>query len=96
MENIASLQNAITDLHNSKSKWIESVPVKEAFKSQTVWEGVVKVFDLIDHPTAKRCYAWSYAVNSSGKRKYFAVLHEGPVDSPQKAVQAVIVSEHKK
>jgi len=90
-----SLEKAIFDLHGCKSKWIESVPTKETFKGQTVWEGVVQVFDLIDHPTAKRCYAWSYVVDDTGKRKFFAVLHQGPVDSPQNAVKAAIVGEHK-
>ena len=94
--NISGLANAIQKLHSCKSKWIESVPVKEIFKSQTVWEGIVEVFDLIDHPTTKRCYAWSYIMNDTGKRKFFAVLHQGPVDSPQNAVKAAIVSEHKK
>jgi hypothetical protein len=35
------------------------VPVKETFKGSTVWEGIVHVFDLEDHPKATRAYAWS-------------------------------------
>ena len=90
------LKIAVERLHNCKSKWVESFPVKETFEGQTVWDGTVQVFDLIDHPTAKRCYAWSYVVDDSGKRTFFAVLHQGPVDSPENAVKAAIVSEHKK
>lgn len=30
-----------------------------------------------------------------GKRKFVAVLHEGSIDSPEKAVQAAIVKEFK-
>jgi len=86
----------IFDLHECNSKWIESAPVKETFQGETVWEGVVQVFDFIDHPTAKRCYAWSYVVDGTGKRNFFAVLHQGPVDSPQNAVKAAIVSEYNK
>jgi len=92
---INTLIQAIYNLHNCDATWIESVPIKETFKGYTVWEGAVQVFDLIDHPTAKRCYAWSYEKEGSKKRKYIAVLHQGPVDSPQKAVQAAIVSEYK-
>lgn len=88
-------EKAIFDLHGCKSKWIESVPVKEVFQDQTVWEGIVEVFELIGHPKAKKCYAWSYIVDESGKRKFIAVLHEGPVDSPQSAVRALIISEFK-
>jgi hypothetical protein len=82
--------------HGCKSKWLESVPVKETFQGQTVWEGVAEVFELIGHPTAKRCYAWSHLVDESGKRNFVAVLDKGPVDSPEKAVKAYIISEHKK
>jgi hypothetical protein len=51
---------------------------------------------LIDHPTAKKCFAWSYVVDDSGKRKFIAVLHQDPVNLPQDAVKAFIVSEYKK
>ena len=43
------------------------------------------MFDLIGHPTATRCYAWSYAVEGSERRRFVAVLHQRPVDSPEKA-----------
>ena len=55
-------------------------------------DGEVQVFDLIDHPTAQRCYAWSYETDER-KERTLAVLHEGPVDSPRKAVQAAIVRD---
>ena len=35
-------------------------------------------------------------VAHTGKRKFFAVLHQGPVDSPQAAVRAAIVAEFHK
>jgi hypothetical protein len=89
-----NLKKAIFELHGCKSKWLESVPVKETFKGQTVWEGVVQVFELIDHPMAKKCYAWSYEMDS-GKRKFVAVLEDGPVKSPLDAVKAFIVSKHR-
>ena len=92
---IEALEEAILNLHGCKSTWIQSVPVKEVFQGQTVWEGVVQVFELIDHPTAKRCYTWSYVMDESGKRKFIAVLHEGPIDSPKAAVKASIVGEYK-
>ena len=67
----------------------------EKFEGKTVWDGEVHVFDLIDHPTAKRCYAWSHAVEDSDKRRFVAVLHKDPVNTPQKAVRAAIVQEHR-
>ncbi len=93
-DDIGQLKEAIRNLHGCDSTWIESVPVKETFQGQPVWEGTVQVFDLHGHPTAKRCYAWSHASKGS-KRRYVAVLHQGPMDSPKKAVQAAIRQEYR-
>ena len=90
-----SLRRAIRDLHGVESTWLESVPVTENYEGQTVWDGVVEVFELHDHPTATRAYAWSHVQDGTTKRRYVAVLQQGPIDSPQKAVQAAIVAEHK-
>ncbi len=43
------------------------------------------VFDLIGHPTAVTCYAWRVG------SEVIAVLHEGPVKSPENAVRASLV-----
>jgi hypothetical protein len=93
---IKTLQKAILDLHGCKATWVESIPVKEVFEGETAWEGVVRVFDIQGHPKATRCYAWSHALDKSKKRRFFAVLHQGPVDSPQAAVKAMIVDEFRK
>lgn len=92
---LKGLEKAIYDLHSCKPKWVESVPVKEVFDGQLVWDGVVEVFDLQDHPTAKRVYAWSHAIKNSKKRRFYAVLNVPPVDSPEKAVRASIVQDFK-
>ena len=59
-----------------------------------MWDGRVEVFDLIDHPTAERAYAWAHETDE-GRSRFVAVLHEGPVDSPEAAVRAAIVAEHR-
>ena|SRR4030042_7084477 len=92
---IKALKKAILDLHGCKATWIESVPIKEVFEGETVWEGIVQVFE-VDHPKPKLCYAWSHGLDNSKKRRFFAVLHEGLVDSPQAAVKAAVVSEFRK
>jgi len=91
---IEALKEVIRNLHGCEATWVDSVPVKEVFQGQTVWEGVVQVFDLRGHPTAQHCYAWSHAIEGSGKRRFVAVLHQGPVDSPQAAVRAATVQEY--
>lgn len=93
---IKALAKAILDLHGCKARWVKSAPVKELFEGETVWEGIVQVFDLINHPKATRCYAWSHWLDNSKKRRFFAVLHQEPVDSPHAAIRATIVSEFRK
>jgi hypothetical protein len=56
-------------------------------KGQVVWEGEVLIFDLRGHPDATTCYAWEVDKNVT------AVLHQGPVDSPEAAVRASILAE---
>ena len=71
-------------------------PVTKDFEGEVVWDGVVQVFDLIDHPEAKRCYVWSHAVDDSQRRRFVAVLHKPTVGSPQAAVRAAIASEYRR
>jgi len=89
------LKAAIQRMHRSTATLAQSVPVREAFEGKTVWEGVVHVFDLTGHPTATRAYSWSSPIEGSAKRRFFAVLHQPSVDSPQAAVRAAVVTEQR-
>ena len=71
------------------------MPVRETFQGEVVWEGVVHVFDLVEHPTATRAYAWSSPIEGSEKRRFFAVLHIDRINSPIEAVRAAIVAENR-
>jgi hypothetical protein len=90
------LEQAVGQMHGGSATLAQSVPVRETFEGKPVWEGVVHVFDLAGHPTATRAYAWSSPIEGSTKRRFFAVLHQPPVDSPQAAVRAAIIAEHKR
>ena len=89
------LKQAVERMHGGSAQLAQSVPVREAFEGKPVWQGLVHVFDLTGHPTATRAYAWSSPIEGSTKRRFFAVLHQPPVDSPQAAVRAAIVAEHR-
>lgn len=92
------LREAVESQHGGNAVFVQAVPVIETFQGQTVWEGMVSVFDLEGHPTAKRAYAWSHAVDDATvneRRRFFAVLHAGPIKSPADAVRAAIVAEHR-
>jgi hypothetical protein len=93
---IEQLQDAIRDLHGCESTYLETVPVHEIFQGKTVWQGEVEVFDIRGHPNATRAYAWSHATGKNDQDKRFvAVLDLPPVNSPQTAVRAAIISELK-
>ena len=94
MDYIGELKNAIRRLHGCEAEHVETVPVKEVFQDQIVWQGEVEVFNIRGHPKAKRAYAWAHETDK-GKR-YVAVLGLPPVDSAQTAVRAAIVDEAKK
>jgi hypothetical protein len=96
MENLISdLKKAVESQHGGVATLAQTVPVKERFNGQPVWEGVVHVFDLEGHPKATRAYAWSSPIVGSTKRRFFAVLQMGAIQSPLDAVRAAIVAEHR-
>ena len=80
--------DAISKIHGCLAELGSRVSV-ESFRDEPVWQGEVLVFDLHNHPTAKTCYAWSV------EGRVTAVLHEGPVDSPEAAVRAAVAAEHR-
>ena len=52
MTEIERLRKAVRDLHGVDSTHLRSEPVHETFRGQTVWEAVVEVFALKEHPKA--------------------------------------------
>ena len=89
------LKMAVEREHGGIATFIQHVPVKEAIAGKTVWEGVVYIFALAGNTLARRAYAWSSPIEGSDKRRFYAVLHIPPIDSPINAVRAAIVAEHK-
>lgn len=92
---LSELCLAVERMHSCRAVLIQAVPVQETFMGQSVWEGVVHIFNLEGHPTATRAYAWSSPIEGSSKRRFFAVLHSGAIKSPLDAVRAAIVAEHR-
>lgn len=91
---ISALQSAIQSAEGCDCKHVESVPIRDAFQDKIAWEGVVEVFDLVNHPKAKRCYAWGHATKATGKEiRLVIVLGVKPVDSPHKAVQVSLLND---
>ncbi|MGE3467514.1 MAG: hypothetical protein AB7J13_11340 [Pyrinomonadaceae bacterium] len=96
MTYIEELQDVIEKLHHGHAKHIETVPVKEVFGGETVWEGEVEVFDLVDNPDASRIYAWAYDYEATDKpTQHVTVLQIPPATTPENAVRAAIMADYK-
>ena len=96
MTYIEELQNAIRHLYHTEAVYVETVPVKEVFQGQTVWEGEVEVFDLPELPEPNRIYAWAHDTdNVDQPRRIVTVLHVAPVLSPELAVRASILQDYR-
>jgi hypothetical protein len=90
-----ALEEAIRFTHGCEPTFVKSVRVRETFEGAPVWDGEVQVFDVKGHKHATRVYAWSHATEGV-KRRFYVVLHEGPIDSPVSAVRASIVADARK
>ena len=96
MSYIEELKDVIRNLHGAEPRHVETVPIKETWQGQTVWEGEVEVFDLEGHPKTDRVYAWAHETEDADHpRRHVTVLHIPPAISPRKAVQASIVSDYR-
>jgi len=83
---ISTFEKAIKATHGAKAKLLARERVEEVFEGEPVWRGEALVFELLDHPSASRCYAWEL------EGEVTAVLGEGPVKSAVDAVRASIMA----
>jgi hypothetical protein len=90
---LTELHAAIRVMHGCESRYVRSVRVREVLNGLVAWDGTVEVFDLINHPKAKRCYAWSF--QDGNRTRSVAVLEVPPVDSPETAVKVAIAVKAK-
>jgi hypothetical protein len=92
---VEELKRAVEQQHGGTASFVQFVPITESHGDAVVWDGTVAVFDLASHPKTTRAYAWSYELDD-GRRRFFAVLHLGPIAGPRDAVRAAIIAEQKK
>jgi len=89
-ERLDSLKRAVETACNCKASHISSTPVKETFRGETVWEGVIETFGLEGHINASRCYAFPFIRDDKPEIK--TVLGLPPIDSPHSALRAAIAA----
>jgi len=92
---VDQLKHAVEGQYGVRATLVDALPVKEVFDGQTVWEGVVHVFDFEGHPRTTRAYAWSSPIEGSDERRFYTVLRLGDIRSPLDAVRATIVAERR-
>jgi len=90
-ERIERIKNAVEKRERCRAKHVQSLRVKEKWIEETVWDGVVETFDLLNHPTAKRAYAWERR-DPGEEPPYTVVLGIPPVNSANDAVKAAIMA----
>lgn len=62
---IAALRAAIMQLHGCDAVHRRTVLVHEVVQGKTVWKGDVELFELMQHPKARRAYAWEHQEGDS-------------------------------
>ena len=87
----AEIGKELSERHGFVLSHRESVPVKEVFEGQTVWDGIVEVFNLHGHYQTDRLYAWFH--DTGTESKLVTVLHIHPALTPADAVRAFIAQE---
>ena len=86
-----ALRKAILASHGSDAVHVTTVHVKDMEQDRVAREGVVEVFDLVAHPTAKRSYAWGYPFGTSSEPlNVFTVLQASPDHSPEAAFRSAM------
>jgi hypothetical protein len=80
MNDIERLKKTVCDLHGCDSAHAASIAIHETFQGETAWQGIVEVFFLVNHPQAKKAYAWTYR-NEVGELRDVAVLDVPPINS---------------
>ncbi len=93
MASITSLRQAVETQLGGLATLRAIARVTEPSEGEVAWDGTVAVFNLFDHPTAEIAYVWPDPVPGLDHPRFYAVLHAGPVDSPEKAVKAAMLSE---
>ena len=94
-ERIERIKNAVEKREGCRAKHIESLRVQEKWIDEVAWDGVVETFDLPNHPTTKRVYAWE-RWEPGGEPRYTIVPSVPRVNSARDAVQEAILAVVKK
>jgi hypothetical protein len=94
MFHIDDLKTAIESQHGGVATLAQSVPVRETFEGQPIWEGVVHVFDLEAIPRPQGPMQWSSPIEGSNNAGSLPCCMWAEYEL-RNAVRAAIVAEHR-
>jgi len=89
---ITRLRSVIEQLHKCSATHVRTASIYELLAGQIPWRGQVEVFELDDHPKAKRCYAW---YEDESCERFMTALEISPINSPQTAVRYTLAAVRK-
>ena len=74
--------------------YVHTQPVRIVMDGRVLFRGKVEVFNLKDHPYAKRAFGW--AIKQKDKRtQYITVIGIPPLDTPLMAAKAYLANQKK-
>ncbi len=81
-------------MHGCGAAYLKTEHVHEASQGKTVWNGDVEVFNLLQHPKAKRAYAWArFGCQKEHQTGFVVVLELPPIKDAKTAVKSSIVAD---
>ena len=89
---IERLKQVIFHLHKARATHAGSVPTGKKFFGKTIWKGDVEIFNLIGHPKATICYAWTYGE----PEEFITILEMPPITDVKSAVKVGLAYQIKK
>ncbi len=93
---LEELREVIRRVHGVDSEHLRTVAVKESLQGNTLWNGLVEVFELKGHPSAEHAYAWADRMDDpTHRRHHVTILELPPIKSAQDAVRVAIEQELK-
>jgi hypothetical protein len=81
---IAELWREVEARHACKARFVRKKQTLASVGCIELWNGDVYLFELLDHPKTKLCYAWAY--RREGERHIHTVLRIHPVLNASDAI----------
>lgn len=88
-DQIERIQSLLERRYRIKAVPLSSVPVREVFDGDFVWEGIVETFVVLDKPGIRRAYGW---LTAAPDPECIILLEIPPVAGPHTAVRTYMSS----